>query len=71
MRQLMFRNYPNLLTGFYIYRPDEPLSTATEPLDDTTPPTYRPLYAWEPITQAPASTGPLTLSASTTMTPTD
>jgi hypothetical protein len=24
MRQLMFRNYPNLLTGFYIYRADDP-----------------------------------------------
>jgi len=24
MRQLMFRNYPNLLTGFYVTRPDEP-----------------------------------------------
>ena len=26
MRELMFRNYPNLLTGFYIFRPDEPLA---------------------------------------------
>jgi Flp pilus assembly protein TadG len=26
-RQLMFRNYPNLLTGFYIFRPDDPLAT--------------------------------------------
>jgi Flp pilus assembly protein TadG len=43
-RQLMFRNYPNLLTGFYVNRPDEPLSTQTEPLDDTTPATQRPLY---------------------------
>ncbi len=24
-RELMFRNYPNLLTGFYVTRPDEPL----------------------------------------------
>jgi Flp pilus assembly protein TadG len=47
-RQLMFRNYPNLLTGFYVFRPDEPLSTATEPLDDTTPATYRPLYGLGP-----------------------
>jgi Flp pilus assembly protein TadG len=43
-RSLMFRNYVNLLTGFYVNRPDEPLSTATEPLDDTTPPTHRPFY---------------------------
>ena len=27
MRQLMFRNYPNLLTGYYIFRPDEPVAT--------------------------------------------
>jgi Flp pilus assembly protein TadG len=25
-RQLMFRNYVNLLTGFYLFRPDEPLA---------------------------------------------
>ncbi|HEV3271765.1 MAG TPA: pilus assembly protein TadG-related protein [Candidatus Methylacidiphilales bacterium] len=31
-RQLMFRNYVNLLTGFYVSRPDYPLGTATEPL---------------------------------------
>jgi Flp pilus assembly protein TadG len=43
-RNLMFRNYPNLLTGFYVFRPDEPLSSATEPLDDTSPATQRPLY---------------------------
>ncbi len=47
-RMLMFRNYPNLLTGFYIYRPDEPLSSATEPLDDTVPATQRPLYGLGP-----------------------
>jgi hypothetical protein len=47
-RQLMFRNYPNLLTGFYVSRPDQPLSTATEPLDDTTPATQRPLYGLGP-----------------------
>lgn len=47
-RQLMFRNYPNLLTGFYVFRPDDPLSSATEPLDDTTPATYRPLYGLGP-----------------------
>jgi Flp pilus assembly protein TadG/Mg-chelatase subunit ChlD len=28
-RELMFRNYPNLLTGFYIFRPDDPLATYT------------------------------------------
>ena len=43
-RELMFRNYANLLTGYYVNRPDEPLSTQTEPLDDTTPATLRPLY---------------------------
>jgi hypothetical protein len=43
-RELMFRNYPNLLTGYYVNLPDEPLSTQTEPLDDTAPPTQRPLY---------------------------
>lgn len=57
-RQLMFRNYVNLLTGFYVYRPDDPPQTPTvasgsydgvsefegyEPLDDTTPPFNRPL----------------------------
>jgi Flp pilus assembly protein TadG len=47
-RQLMFRNYPNLLTGYYVFRPDDPLSSATEPLDDTTPATYRPLYGLGP-----------------------
>lgn len=31
-RQLMFRNYVNLLTGFYVSRPDYPLGTGTEPL---------------------------------------
>jgi hypothetical protein len=43
-RELLFRNYANLLTGYYVFRPDEPLSSATEPLDDTTPPTQRPLF---------------------------
>jgi hypothetical protein len=28
-RALMFRNYPNLLTGFYVTRPDEPLCPVT------------------------------------------
>jgi hypothetical protein len=31
-RQLMFRNYVNLLTGFYVFRPDEPNGPGTEPL---------------------------------------
>ena len=31
-RELMFRNYVNLLTGFYVNRPDYPLGTAYEPL---------------------------------------
>ena len=47
-RELMFRNYANLLTGFYVNRPDEPLSTQTEPLDDTIPATLRPLYGLGP-----------------------
>jgi Flp pilus assembly protein TadG len=47
-RNLMFRNYANLLTGFYVNRPDEPLSTQTEPLDDTTPATLRPLNGLGP-----------------------
>ncbi len=44
MRDLLYRNYANLLTGYYVNRADEPLSTQTEPLDNTTPATYRPLY---------------------------
>lgn len=32
MRELMFRNYMNLLTGFYVFRPDDPLGWGTEPL---------------------------------------
>jgi Flp pilus assembly protein TadG len=58
MRQLLFRNYPNLLTGFYIFRPDEPLQPydstqpvdwqGIEPLDDTTPATQRPYYGLGP-----------------------
>jgi len=47
-RSLMFRNYANLLTGFYVNKPDEPLSTETEPLDDTTPATLRPLNGLGP-----------------------
>lgn len=30
MRQLMFRNYANLLTGFTVFRPDDPLSSGIE-----------------------------------------
>jgi hypothetical protein len=29
MRQLMFRNYPNLLTGFYVFRADDPMAAYT------------------------------------------
>ena len=47
-RDLLFRNYANLLTGFYVNKPDEPLSTQTEPLDDTTPATQRPLNGLGP-----------------------
>jgi Flp pilus assembly protein TadG len=32
MRELMFRNWANLLTGFYIFRPDEPMDGGYEPL---------------------------------------
>jgi Flp pilus assembly protein TadG len=31
-RSLMFRNYMNLLTGYYVFRPDDPLGTGVEPL---------------------------------------
>jgi Flp pilus assembly protein TadG len=30
-RSLVFRNYMNLLTGFYIFRPDDPLGTGANP----------------------------------------
>ena len=49
MRKLMFRNYANLLTGFYIYRADDPPSIppTTEPLDEVS--TYiRPLNGLGP-----------------------
>jgi Flp pilus assembly protein TadG len=39
-RQLMFRNYANLLTGYYVIRPDDPAGTSVEPLTGAT----RPLY---------------------------
>ncbi len=38
-RSLMFRNYMNLLTGYYVFRPDDPLGTGIEPLTGA----YRPL----------------------------
>jgi Flp pilus assembly protein TadG len=38
-RMLMFRNYMNLLTGYYIFKPDDPLGTGVEPLTGA----YRPL----------------------------
>jgi hypothetical protein len=41
-RELMFRNYPNLLTGFYITRPDEPLG----PTADTDPYTGVQRYSY-------------------------
>jgi Flp pilus assembly protein TadG len=31
-RSLMFRNYMNLMSGFYVFRPDDPLGTGIEPL---------------------------------------
>jgi Flp pilus assembly protein TadG len=31
-RMLMFRNYANLLTGYYVFRPDDPLGSSIEPL---------------------------------------
>jgi hypothetical protein len=40
MRQLMFRNYANLLTGYYIMRADDPLSGTIEPITGA----YRPKY---------------------------
>jgi hypothetical protein len=40
-RELMFRNYMNLLTGYYIFRPDDPLGAGVEPLTGA----QRPLNA--------------------------
>ena len=51
MRNLAFRNYVNLLTGYYIYRADDPpetISPTTELLDDTIPPFVRPLHGLGP-----------------------
>jgi len=44
-RDLMFRNYANLLTGFYVFRGDEPNGPGTEPLiTDATNGAPRPRY---------------------------
>lgn len=45
-RQLMFRNYANLLTGFYVFRSDEPIGGGFEPLitEDNPPGAPRSLY---------------------------
>jgi Flp pilus assembly protein TadG len=40
-RMLLFRNYMNLMDGFYVFRPDDPLGTGIEPLTGA----YRPLNA--------------------------
>jgi len=54
MRRLMFRNYVNLLTGYYIYRADDPIGSGQEPLiKDYTNSTYpngypRPLHGLGP-----------------------
>jgi hypothetical protein len=49
-RQLMFRNYPNLLTGFYVSRADDPLGAGYEPLitEDNPPGAPRPLNGLGP-----------------------
>lgn len=55
-RQLMFRNYPNLLTGFYIYKPDDPTGAGIEhlitdgpvPTSSGGPGAYRPLNGLGP-----------------------
>ena len=67
-RQLMYRNYANLLTGYYIYRADDPLlSPSREPADLNrwswiTPsiPMDIPVRSmpWGLITRAPVFTGP-------------
>jgi len=46
-RQLMFRNYVNLLTGFYVFRPDEPTGGGFEPLitEQNPPGAPRPRYS--------------------------
>jgi Flp pilus assembly protein TadG len=49
-RQLMFRNYVNLLTGFYVSRADDPLGAGVEPLitEDNPPGAPRPLHGLGP-----------------------
>jgi len=49
-RQLMFRNYPNLLTGFTVARADDPLGAGYEPLitEDNPPGAPRPLNGLGP-----------------------
>ncbi len=57
-RQLMFRNYPNLLTGFYLFRADEPDGPGIEPLiTDASPPSTGPAMAWGPTIRAPVFIG--------------
>jgi hypothetical protein len=49
-RQLMFRNYANLLTGYYVSRPDDPLGGGYEPLitEQNPPGAPRPLNGLGP-----------------------
>jgi Flp pilus assembly protein TadG len=49
-RQLMFRNYVNLLTGYYVSRPDDPLGAGFEPLitESNPPGAPRPLNGLGP-----------------------
>jgi hypothetical protein len=49
-RQLMFRNYVNLLTGFYVFKPDCPNGTGYEPLitEQNPPGAPRPLWGLGP-----------------------
>jgi Flp pilus assembly protein TadG len=41
-RSLIFRNYLNLLSGFYVFRPDDPLGTGIEPLTGSNRPLNYP-----------------------------
>ena len=45
-RNLMFRNYANLLTGFYVFRADEPVGTGFEPLITEDNPPGAPRARW-------------------------
>jgi Flp pilus assembly protein TadG len=49
-RALMFRNYANLLTGFYVSKPDYPNGSGTEPLitEQNPPGAPRPLFGLGP-----------------------